>query len=75
MTHGSDTNEEISYLLNLTVKGEKAVVLVDVMYPVTAFISDAPANLHDVIVTVVSPDNVRQGVILMMNNTSLTRWT
>ncbi|WP_119712417.1 asparaginase domain-containing protein [Arsenophonus endosymbiont of Aleurodicus floccissimus] len=43
MTHGSDTNEEIAYLLNLTVKGEKAVVLVDAMCPVTAFISDAPA--------------------------------
>ncbi|PAV08347.1 hypothetical protein CBG25_04275 [Arsenophonus sp. ENCA] len=46
-------------MLNLTVNGEKAVVLVDAMCLVTAFISDVPANLHDAIVTVASPDNVR----------------
>jgi len=47
ITHGTDTMEETAYFLNLTVKGDKPVVMVGSMRPSTAVSADGPLNLYD----------------------------
>jgi L-asparaginase len=47
VTHGTDTMEETAFFLNLTVKSDKAVVLVGSMRPSTAVSADGPLNLYD----------------------------
>ena len=45
ITSGTNTLEETSYFLNLTVRSDKPVVLVGAMRPATAISADGPLNL------------------------------
>src|SRR5262245_16851813 len=49
ITHGTDTMEETSYFLNLTVKSDKPVVLTGSMRPSTAMSADGPLNIYNAV--------------------------
>lgn len=71
VTHGTDTMEETSYFLNLTVKSDKPVVMVGSMRPATALSAEGPLNLYDAIVTASSDETKGKGVIVCMNGSLL----
>lgn len=68
ITHGTDTVEETSYFLNLTVHTRKPVVLVASMRPGTAMSADGLLNLYDAVVVAASPTSRDRGVLLVMND-------
>ncbi len=68
ITHGTDTQEETAYFLNLTVKSNKPVILVGSMRPSTAISADGPRNLHNAVATAVHPSSVGKGVMVVMDD-------
>jgi L-asparaginase len=72
ITHGTDTQEETAYFLNLTVKSDKPVVLVGSMRPSTAIGSDGPRNIYNAVATAVDPSSVGRGVMQVMNDVILS---
>lgn len=71
ITHGTDTQEETAYFLNLTVHSDKPVVLVGSMRPGTAISADGPRNIYNAVATAVDPSSVGRGVMLVMNDVIL----
>jgi L-asparaginase len=68
ITHGTDTLEETAYLLHLTVKSEKPVVLTAAMRPATALSADGPLNLLNAVTVAASRESWKQGVLVAFNN-------
>lgn len=68
ITHGTDTIEETSYLLNLTLKTDKPVVIVGAMRPGTALSADGPLNLYNASVVAASKESKGKGVLIVMND-------
>ncbi len=71
VTHGTDTQEETAYFLNLTVKSDKPVVLVGSMRPGTAISADGPRNIYNAVVCAISPESRNRGVMVVMDDTIL----
>lgn len=71
ITHGTDTMEETAYFLNLTVKGDKPVVLVGAMRPSTAISADGPLNLYNAVVVAADKSSKGKGVLVAMNGNIL----
>lgn len=67
VTHGSDTMEETSYFLNLTVHSDKPVVFTGAMRPSTAMSADGPLNLYNSVCTAADPASRGKGVLIVMN--------
>lgn len=68
ITHGTDTIEETSYFLNLTLKTDKPVVIVGAMRPGTALSADGPLNLYNSAVVAASPESKGKGVLVVLND-------
>lgn len=68
ITHGTDTQEETAYFLNLTVKSDKPVVLTGSMRPSTALSADGPLNMYNAVAVAASPDAKDYGVMVVMND-------
>src|SRR5258706_6972919 len=72
VTHGTDTLEETSYLLHLTVKSTKPVVFAAAMRPGTALSADGPLNLYNAVVLAGSKEAVGKGVLVCMDDNIFT---
>ncbi len=68
ITHGTDTQEETAYFLNLTVKSDKPVVLTGSMRPSTALSAEGPLNLYNAVAVAASPLSKGYGVMVAMND-------
>ena len=67
ITHGTDTLEETAYLLDLTIKSEKPVVITGAMRSGSELGYDGPANLAASICTAISEDAKKRGVLVCFN--------
>jgi len=68
ITHGTDTQEETAYFLNLVVKSDKPVVTTGAMRPATAISAEGPLNLYNAVAVAASPKSIGKGVMVVMND-------
>ncbi len=68
ITHGTDTQEETAYFLNLVVKSDKPVVLTGSMRPSTALSAEGPLNLYNAVAVAASQEAKEHGVMVVMND-------
>lgn len=64
ITHGTDTQEETSFFLNLTLRYDNPVVFTGSMRAATAISADGPKNLFDAVVIAASPESKGRGPIV-----------
>src|SRR6478735_3815916 len=67
ITHGTDTQEETAYFLDLVVPSDKPVVLTGSMRPATAISADGQKNLYDAITVAINPQTKGRGVLVSFN--------
>lgn len=67
ITHGTDTQEETSYFLDLTVHYKNAVVITGSMRPATGISADGPKNLYDAVTVAANPASKGRGVLVCFN--------
>jgi len=68
ITHGTDTQEETAFFLNLVVKSDKPVVLTGSMRPSTALSADGPLNMYNAVAIAAHPKAIGYGVMVLMND-------
>lgn len=68
ITHGTDTMEETSYFLNLTVKSDNPVVLTGSMRPSTAMSADGPLNMYNAVAIAADPKAKGRGVLVAIDD-------
>ncbi len=68
ITHGTDTQEETAYFLNLVVKSDKPVVTTGSMRPSTAVSAEGPLNLYNAVAVAANPMSKDHGVMVVMND-------
>lgn len=69
ITHGTNTLEETAYLLNLTLKTDKPVVIVGSMRPASAVSADGYLNLINAVRVAADPQSRGRGCLVVMNDT------
>jgi L-asparaginase len=67
VTHGTDTLEETAYFLDLTVAGDKPVVIVGAQRPSSYADSDGPRNLLDAVRVALCAEAKGMGALVVMN--------
>jgi len=67
VTHGTDTLEETAYLLDLTIKTEKPIVVIGAMKTSSEPDWDGPGNLLDAIRIINNPNSSGLGVLVCLN--------
>lgn len=72
VTHGTDRLEETAFFLYLTVRSDKPVIVVGAQRPATGISPDGPINLLSAVRTVVSPQAVGKGVMVVMDDRILS---
>jgi len=72
ITHGTDTLEETSFFLTLTVHTDKPIVVVGSMRPGTAMSADGTLNLYDAVVLASDKESRGKGVLVSMNDDILS---
>ncbi len=68
VTHGTDSLEETSYLVDLIYNGEKPIIFVGSMRNSSQLGWDGPSNLIDAVRTAASDDAKNRGVMVVMNS-------
>ena len=68
VTHGTDTMEETSLFVALTVDTPKPIVFTGSMRPATAISADGPMNLYDAVAVAGSADAKSCGVLVAFND-------
>lgn len=68
ITHGTDTQEETAFFLNLVVKSDKPVVTTGSMRPSTAVSAEGPLNLYNAVAVAANPKSKGHGVLVVMND-------
>ncbi|MGB6008794.1 asparaginase [Castellaniella sp.] len=68
ITHGTDSLEETAFLLHLTVRTPKPVVLAGAMRPASAPSADGPLNLINALLAARDPSSHGRGILIVMND-------
>ena len=68
VTHGTDTLEETAYLLDLTIKSDKPIIVTGSMRNSSELGYDGPANLSASICTAISENAKGRGVMVCLND-------
>lgn len=68
VTHGTDTLEESSFFLDLTIQSEKPVVFVGSMRPATALSADGPINLLSAVRLAGTESAKNRGTMIVLND-------
>ncbi len=68
ITHGTDTQEETAFFLNLVVKSNKPVVTTGSMRPSTAVSAEGPLNLYNAVAVAADDRAKGHGVLVVMND-------
>ena len=68
ITHGTDTLEETSYVLHLTVRSDKPVVMTGSMRPSTAMSADGPLNIYNAVAIAADPTARGRGVLVTIDD-------
>lgn len=68
VTHGTDTVEETSYMLDILHKSEKPIVLTAAMRGASDTSPDGPANIYCAVKTAASEEAKGMGVMVLLND-------
>lgn len=68
ITHGTDTIDQSAYFLDLTLTGEKPVVLIGAQRNSSSWDADGPRNLINAVRQILAADSHGKGVTVTMNH-------